>query len=125
MRFLADMGVDIRVVRWLRANGHDAVHLRDQRLHRLPNGEIFEKAILEDRIVLTFDLDFGEIAAASKDRPVQAIVFRLRNTRAPRVIDRLATVLKESAVALTRGVVISVEESRHRIRYLPIGSTEQ
>ena len=125
MRFLADMGVDIRVVRWLRENGHDAVHLRDQGLHRLPNGEIFEKAISEGRIVLTFDLDFGEIAAASKGRPVQVIVLRLRNTRAPHVIDRLATVLAESAAALARGVVISVEESRHRIRYLPIGSREQ
>jgi predicted nuclease of predicted toxin-antitoxin system len=125
MRFLADMGVDIRVVRWLRENGHDAVHLRDQGLHRRPNGEIFEKTIGVGRIVLTFDLDFGEIAAASKARPVQVIVFRLRNTRAPHVIDRLATVLAESAAALTRGVVISVEESRHRIRYLPIGSREQ
>ncbi len=28
MRFLADMGVDQRVVDGLRAQGHDAVHLR-------------------------------------------------------------------------------------------------
>ncbi len=125
MRFLADMGVDVRVVQWLRENGHDAIHLRDQGLHRLPNGEIFEKAIFEGRIVLTFDLDFGEIAATSKGRPVQVIVFRLRNTRTAHVIDRLAAVLAESTVALTRGAVISVEESRHRIRYLPIGSLEQ
>ena len=33
----------------------------------MPNGEIFEKALSEDRIVLTSDLDFGEIAAALKD----------------------------------------------------------
>lgn len=125
MRFLADMGVDIRVVRWLRDDGHDAVHLRDEGLHRLPNGKIFEKAISEGRILLTFDLDFGEIAAASKGRPVQVIVFRLRNTRALHVIDRLATVLAQSTVILARGAVISVEESRHRIRYLPIGSLDQ
>jgi len=43
MRFLADMGVDIRVVRWLREKGHDATHLRDEGLHRMPNGEIFNK----------------------------------------------------------------------------------
>jgi len=36
-RFLADMGVSPMVVEWLRSNGHDAVHLRDERLHRLPN----------------------------------------------------------------------------------------
>jgi predicted nuclease of predicted toxin-antitoxin system len=62
MRFLADMGVAGRIVEWLRSEGHDAVHLRDEGLHRLPNGEIFRKAALEQRIVLTFDLDFGEIS---------------------------------------------------------------
>ncbi|MHB8835322.1 MAG: DUF5615 family PIN-like protein [Candidatus Methylomirabilia bacterium] len=30
MRFLADMSVSVRVVEWLRAGGHDAIHLREQ-----------------------------------------------------------------------------------------------
>jgi predicted nuclease of predicted toxin-antitoxin system len=37
MRFLADMGVDTRIVQWLKQNGHDAKHLRDEGLHRIPN----------------------------------------------------------------------------------------
>ena len=61
MRFLADMGVSMRVVEWLRAKGHDTVHLRELGLQRLANGEIFQKAEVEQRIVLMFDLDFGEI----------------------------------------------------------------
>lgn len=60
MRFLADMGVSQRIVEWLRFEGHDAVHLRDEQLHRLPNGAIFEKAEAEQRIILIFDLYFGE-----------------------------------------------------------------
>jgi predicted nuclease of predicted toxin-antitoxin system len=63
MRFLADMGVDIRVVQWLRTQGHDAIHLREQGLQRMPDGDIFAKARTEQRILLTFDLDFGEILA--------------------------------------------------------------
>ncbi|MHB1422433.1 MAG: DUF5615 family PIN-like protein [Gemmataceae bacterium] len=59
MRFLADMGVSQQVVEWLRTNGRAAVHLHDEGLQRLPNGEIFQKAGREQRIVLTFDLDFG------------------------------------------------------------------
>lgn len=66
MRLLADMGVDVRVVDWLRSQGHDATHLRDEGLQRLPNGEIFVKAVAESRVILTFDLDFGEILALSK-----------------------------------------------------------
>ena len=121
MRFLADMGVDVRVVHWLREQGHDAVHLRDEGLLRLPNGQIFEKAADEQRVVLTFDLDFGEIAALIGSHDVAVILFRLHNTRASHVIARLEAVLKASATALHRSAVVTVEESRHRIRYLPIG----
>ncbi len=42
MRFLADMGVSQQVVEWLHTQGHEAVHLRDEGLQRLPNGEIFQ-----------------------------------------------------------------------------------
>jgi predicted nuclease of predicted toxin-antitoxin system len=73
VRFLADMGVSQGVVGWLRSAGHDAVHLGDEGLHRLPNGDIFQKAFVEDRVVLTFDLDFGEIVAASEGRVVSVV----------------------------------------------------
>ena len=121
MRFLADMGVAIRVVGWLRAEGLDAVHLREERLHRLPNGEIFEKAHLEKRIILTFDLDFSEIVALSSGKQVSVILFRLHNARTPNVIERLKTVLTSSRQALEQGAIVVVEDSRHRIRRLPLG----
>lgn len=57
MRFLGDMGVSLRVVEWLRLRQHDVVHLREQGLQRLPDAAVFEKATVEGRIILTFDLD--------------------------------------------------------------------
>ncbi len=122
MRFLADMGVAQRIVQWLREEGHDAVHLRDEKLHRLPNGDIFVKAHTERRIILTFDLDFGEIVALSAGKPVSVILFRLHNTRTPHVMERLRKVLHESKEALERGAIIVVEETRHRTRRLPLGA---
>jgi len=100
MRFLADMGVDIRVVKWLRGKGHDANHLRDEGLHRMPNGEIFNKAISEDRVILTFDLDFAEIVALSRGQKASVVLFRLHNTHTSHLISRLSTALSESAEAL-------------------------
>lgn len=82
------MCVDVRVAEWLRERGHDAVHLRDQGLQRLPNGEIFTKAIDEHRVVLTADLDFGEIAAALQGATANVLLLRLRNPRWAEVIDR-------------------------------------
>ena len=121
MRFLADMCVDVRIAMWLRENGHDATHLRDQGLHRMPNGEIFEKAIREDRIVITFDLDFGEIAALTESRKASVILFRLKNTRTRHVIERLSSVIERFADALKKGSIVTVEDTRSRVRYFPIG----
>ncbi len=122
MRFLADMGVSMRIVEWLRASGHDVIHLHDEQRQKLPNGEIFQKAIRERRIVLTFDLDFGEIAAASVGSSVSVILFRLRNTRADFVVQRLKAVLEQSREELTQGAVVLVEDGRHRVRRMPIGN---
>ena len=122
MRFLADMGVSKQVVEWLRASGHEAIHLHDEGLQKLPNGEIFQKAIREQRIVLTFDLDFGEIVAASGGRSVSVILFRLRNTRADFVVQRLKAVLGQSSEVLAQGAVVLVEDGRHRLRRMPIGT---
>jgi predicted nuclease of predicted toxin-antitoxin system len=122
MRFLADMGVSMRVIEWLCSSGHDAIHLRDEGLQRLSNGEIFQKAIREERIVLTFDLDFGEIVAASGGRSVSVVLFRLRNTRAEFVIQRLKIMLEQSTKELAQGAAVLVEDGRHRVRRVPIGA---
>lgn len=122
MNFLADMGVAMRIVHWLREEGHDTVHLREENLHRLHNGRIFEKAFAEQRIILTFDLDFGEILALSADHQVSVILFRLHNTRTPHVIDRLKKVLEDAGQVLVQGAIVVVEETRHRIRRLPFGA---
>lgn len=119
MRFIADMCMDVRVASWLNSQGHDATHLRDEGLQRLPNGGVFEKAIAESRVVVTFDLGFSEIVALSKGRKTGVILFRLRNTRTSFVIRRLSDVIAECADALMRGAIVIVEEARHRVREFP------
>jgi predicted nuclease of predicted toxin-antitoxin system len=111
--------MDVRVVRWLNSHGHDATHLRDEGLQRMPNGEIFDKAVAESRVVVTFDLDFGEIVALSKGRKTGVVLFRLRNTRTDFVIQRLSQVITECNDALARGIIVIVEEARHRVREFP------
>ena len=119
MRVLCDMGVSRKVNDWLRHQGHESSHLGEEGLARLPNGQIFSKAIVEDRVILTCDLDFGEIAAMAKQPTTGVVKFRLKNTRADHVIDRLSVVLKMIGRELEHGVVVTVEESRFRIREFP------
>jgi predicted nuclease of predicted toxin-antitoxin system len=123
MLFLADMGVAPKVVAWLKQQGHDVWHLSDRGLERLPDPEIFQRAAEEGRIVLTFDLDFGEILALSGGN-TSVVLFRLHSRRTPRVIDRLARVLADTESHLQRGAIVVVEDSRHRVRLLPLGDKE-
>lgn len=55
MRFLADMGISPGTVNESRRQGHDAVHLVEQGLERLADGDILVKARNEARVLLTGD----------------------------------------------------------------------
>lgn len=121
MRFLADMGVDIRIVEWLRTHGHDAKHLNEEGLQRAADEAIFAKAVAESRVIITFDLDFGEIVSRTHGRLPSVILFRIRNAGRQSVVSHLEKVLPASSVALNDGAVVVVEDSRFRIRALPIG----
>ena len=71
-------------------------------------------------MVLTYDLDFGDLLAAGlSDRP-SVLVFRLHNQAPSSMTPRLLEVLSETEQELEAGAVIIVEEARYRIRRLPI-----
>ena len=120
MKFLADMGISNSTVKFLEQTGHDAIHIRDAGMKCSLATEIIAKAKKEDRIVLTCDLDFGDILAASGDSNPSVIIFRLENETPINVNKRLAQVLQESSRALEAGAIVLVEEARHRVRSLPI-----
>jgi len=120
MKFLADMGISPRVVEELRQKGHDAVHLLDEGLHRLLDGEVLDKTLRENRILLTRDLDFGELLAASGGSLPSVIIFRLKDMRAANVSRHLFSVIHQQSDALNRGAICSVTEQKVRVRHLPV-----
>jgi predicted nuclease of predicted toxin-antitoxin system len=120
MKFLADMGISPRIVDELRQNGYDAIHLQEQGLFRMSDGDILEKARQENRILLTHDLDFGELLAASGGSLPSVIIFRLKDMRSANVNRHLSGIIQQQTETLLNGVVISVTEKKIRVRALPI-----
>ena len=114
------MGISQTTVKWLKEQGFNVIHIRDEGMFRASDTEIITKARKEERIVLTCDLDFGDIMAASEDICPSIIIFRLENETPINVISRLKQVLRESSEALMKGAIVSVEETRHRVRPLPL-----
>jgi predicted nuclease of predicted toxin-antitoxin system len=123
VRFLADMGLARSTTAFLRAQGHDAVHLRDEGLQRLDDQDIIVKARQEHRVILTHDLDFGRIIALSGANIPSVITFRLADMRPPQVNAHLSEVIHRFSEALARGALVSVGERGIRVRALPIETT--
>jgi predicted nuclease of predicted toxin-antitoxin system len=114
------MGVSLTTVGALRSANYGAVHLRDEGLIHLPDSEIVAKAVAETRIVLTFDLDFGDILAIARSEAPSVIIFRLRNQTPAAVNPRLFRVIADCAAELASGAIILVEDDGYRVRRLPI-----
>ena len=110
----------MRTVLALREQHHDATHMREQGLERLPDPDILEKARREGRVVLTFDLDFGDLLATGLETFPSAIIFRLSNETPTVVTARLRDVLAQRTRELEEGAIVIVEDTRHRVRHLPL-----
>jgi len=119
MRFLLDMNLPPMVADWLRSVGHDAVHVRELGLADVSDREVFERAAADFRIVVTFDLDFGEIAGLARGAAVGAVLLRLRLPNRHHLQQRLGAAISAAAGALQAGAIVVVEDSRIRIRPRP------
>jgi predicted nuclease of predicted toxin-antitoxin system len=121
MRFLLDMNLPPAIAARLRAEGHDAVHVLDAGLGNLTDREIFERAAEHRRVVITFDLDFGEIVGANKDPGSGVILLRLKRARGSYLWDRLRVAIAEAGNAMDEGAIVLVEDARIRIRRMRRG----
>ncbi|NBD35476.1 MAG: hypothetical protein GVY30_05705 [Chloroflexi bacterium] len=120
MKFLADMGISPQSVAFLRDLDIEAIHLHELSLDRLPDSEILEKARREGYIVLTHDLDFGELLALSGAEVPSVVIFRLQNMRPENINRYLKILISEHQTTLDKGAILSVNEGRIRVRQLPI-----
>ena len=121
MKFLLDMGIARSTADFLRNQGHNAIHLREQGLQRLSDHDIIDKARVEGRVILTHDLDFGRIIALSQSHLPSVITFRLNNMQPSQVNHYLAQTLVRFAGQLEAGALVSINEQAIRVRPLPVG----
>jgi predicted nuclease of predicted toxin-antitoxin system len=124
LRFLVDNALSPKLAEGLRQAGHDAVHLREIGRQSAPDSEVLARAVEEDRIIISSDMDFGDLIAASELTRPSVILFRRVERRTN---SRLGLLLKNLAairVDLERGSIVILESSRIRIRPLPIGKKD-
>lgn len=125
MKLLADMGISMTTVRELRRWGYDAVHLREENLQRLQDDKILHKAKSESRVILTFDLDFGDLLVHGHHELPSVIIFRLHNQTPSNVTPKIRYLVEQKKAELEKGALILAEEGLYRLRRLPIIRVEE
>ena len=121
MKFLIDNALSPTFVVELKRAGHDAAHVRDYGLQAAPDGEILDRALREERIIVSADTDFGMLLALRQAAKPSFILFRRDQGRRPEQQAALLLAnLETLAVSLERGCVVVFEEARMRVRALPI-----
>ena len=106
------MGISPATVEWLRKSGHDAIHLHEHGLDRLPDSDILVRAQKEERILLTSDLDFGYLLAISRAQLPSVVIFRLADMSPDSVQNHIELVFKQHEKDLQHGAIVVVTESK-------------
>ncbi len=121
MRFLIDNALSPLVARGLCQANYDALHVREIGLGSAADTVIFERALEDDRVIVSADTDFGTLLARWQRSKPSFILFRGDFQHRPRQqLSLLLANLPNIREHLEQGSIIVIEKDRMRIRSLPI-----
>lgn len=120
MKLLIDMNLSPRWVSVLFDAGIESVHWSALGAHDATDSQIMAYARANDYVVLTHDLDFSAILAATHGEKPSVVQIRAGDV-SPEVIGKqVVAALRQMASDLEDGALLTVDPSRTRLRVLPL-----
>lgn len=117
---LVDMNLSPSWVKYLADAGFEATHWSEIGSGSAPDTNVMAWATEHGYIVLTADLDFGAILAATHGRSPSVVQVR-SDILTPRSIgEAVLTAIRQAHQELLGGALVSVDPTRARIRILPL-----
>jgi predicted nuclease of predicted toxin-antitoxin system len=115
LRFLIDEGLDIRIGRFLARLGHEVVFVAGGQMSGLGDEEVLAAARADNRVLLTEDLDFGELVFRRNLPHTGVMVLRLEGADVSQKTDLITQVLRDYEDRL-EGAFSVITERAVRIR---------
>lgn len=118
VRFLLNANISHETAEFLNSLGYDAKTVAHFGLEKAEDIKIAQKAIREKRILITLDLDFGEIFYFATKEKFWVIVLRLKDQSVESVNKTLAWFLKSKILEKKefQNTLMIIEEGRIKIR---------
>ena len=120
MKLIVDMNLSPRWVQVLVDAGFEATHWSSLGAHNAPDSEIMAYASVNDSVVLTHDLDFGSILAATHGEKPSVVQIRDGDVSPDVIGKRVIDALQQMASELKQGALLTVDTNRTRLRLLPL-----
>jgi predicted nuclease of predicted toxin-antitoxin system len=120
MKLLVDMNLSPRWVALLTDAGWEAAHWSNIGRGAAPDSEIMSYANLHDYVVLTHDMDFSAILAATHGNRPSVVQIRLEDVSLPASGDHVVAALRHLQSELEQGALVTIGEKRSRVRMLPL-----
>ena len=120
MKLLLDMNLAPRWAGWLEQRGFQADHWSLLGKANASDSEIMGYAANHGYVVITHDLDFGTILAATNAEKPSVIQIRADNTSPELIGDRVVTALQKMNTELLAGALVTIDLGRDRVRVLPL-----
>ncbi len=119
MKLLIDMNLSPRWKLLLDSAGIWAVHWSDIAAHNAPDATIMDYAIANGYAVLTHDLDFSAILAATNTQKPSVIQIRARDVSPNHIGKQVIAAMQQMNAELEAGALVTIEPKRTRLRVLP------
>ena len=123
MKLLLDMNLSPSLAELLAQHGFTAVHWSTVGLPTAEDREILQWAKNHGHVVVTFDLDFGAILAATGFDSPSVIQIRCLDNHPETLCPVLARALHRFEHELRGGVLIVLDENKARVRMLPLNES--
>ncbi|MBI3778518.1 MAG: DUF5615 family PIN-like protein [Gammaproteobacteria bacterium] len=120
MKILIDMNLSPYWREILAKHGWESVHWSSVGKITASDKHIMQYAKANDYVVLTHDLDFSAILAATEAKAPSVIQIRAQDVLSDRFQNLVVNALRQFESVLSSGALVVIDESRSRARVLPL-----